>query len=207
MKKSVLLIAIMLLGVTTVKAQEYVNFGVKGGVNFSTFAGDGIDDFDNPNSRTSFNLGLLAEIPLSEKFSLQPEVLYSGQGYDIADRQNANNIEYQLDYINVPLLAKYYIAGGLAVEAGPQVAFLANSAVDYNPSADSGDISLNKDQFNKVGVDLDLGLSYKFNNGFFVNGRYTYGLTDIYDHSFTNNIFSKADARNSVFQAGIGFLF
>ena len=207
MKKSVLLIAIMLLGYTTANAQEFVNFGVKGGVNFSTFAGDGINDFNNPNSRTSFNLGLLAEIPLSEKFSLQPEVLYSGQGYDIADRQDANNIEYQLDYINVPLLAKYYVVDGLGIEFGPQVAFLANSAIDYNPSADSGDISLDSDQFNKVGVDLDLGLSYKFNNGFFINGRYTYGLTDIYDNSFSNNLFSNADARNSVFQAGIGFLF
>lgn len=209
MKKSILLIAIALFGFTTVSAQEYVMFGAKGGVNFSTFSGDGVNAFNDPKGRTSFHLGLVGEIPVSERFSVQPEVLYSGQGYDIADRDNANDIEYQLDYINVPVIAKFYLMDGLALEAGPQVGFLVNSEIDSNPSSgnDNNSISLNEDQFNKVDLSLALGASYKFTGGLFVNGRYNIGLRDIYKDDFENNIFSGADAKHSVVQLGLGFMF
>lgn len=209
MKKSILLVAIALFGFTTMSAQEYVMFGAKGGVNFSTFSGDGVNAFNDPDGRTSFHLGLVAEIPVGPRFSIQPEVLYSGQGYDIADRNNANDIEYQLDYINLPVLAKVYVTEGLALEAGPQVGFLVNSEIDRNPSSpnDEYSVSLDSDQFNTVDFSVALGASYKFRGGFFVNGRYNIGLTDIYDDSFPNNVFSGADAKHSVIQAGIGFMF
>tara|TARA_R100001369_G_scaffold49261_1_gene75887 strand:+ start:41100 stop:41720 length:621 start_codon:yes stop_codon:yes gene_type:complete len=206
MKKSVLLIAIALVSFYNVNAQEYVMFGVKGGINSSTFNGDGFGNFDNPNSRTSFNLGLLAEIPISDKFSVQPEVLYSGQGYDVASRNDANDVEYQLDYINVPVLAKFYLIDGLSLEAGPQIGFLVNSEIDSNPSQDSGDVPLNEDQFNKVDLSLGLGASYKFRGGFFVNARYNYGLSDVYDDSYSS-LFNNSDVKHSVLQGGIGFLF
>lgn len=208
MKKSILAIAIAFLGINAASAQESPLFGVKGGINFSNFSGDGINSYNDPDGRTSFNLGLLAEIPLSERFSIQPEVLYSGQGYDIADRNDADDIEYQLDYINVPVLAKFYVVEGLSLEAGPQVGFLVNTEIDYDPSGtnDNNSISLDDDQFNKVDLSVALGASYKFRGGFFVNARYNAGLSDIYDDS-ANTYFAKADAKHSVFQAGIGFMF
>jgi len=206
MKKSILLAGIALLSLGGLSAQEYVMFGVKGGINSSTFRGDGFGEFDNPDSRTSFNLGLLAEIPVSDKFSVQPEVLYSGQGYDIVSRNNANDVEYQLDYINVPVLAKYYLIDGLSLEAGPQIGFLVNSEIDSNPGGDSGDVPLNEDQFNKVDLSIALGAAYKFRGGFFVSARYNYGLSDVYDDSYSN-LFKNSDVKHSVLQGGIGFLF
>ncbi len=209
MKKSILLVAIVLFGYTAVNAQEYVMFGAKGGVNFSTFSGDGSNAFNDPKGRTSFHLGLVAEIPMSDKFSIQPEVLYSGQGYDISERNNGNDIEYQLDYINVPVIAKFYVFEGFALEAGPQVGFLVNSEIDSDPSSvnDNNSISLNEDQFNKVDFGVALGASYKFRGGFFASGRYNIGLRDIYDDSFANNIFSGAEAKHSVINLGVGFMF
>lgn len=207
MKKSILFIAIALFGFTTMTAQEYVMFGAKGGVNFSTFSGNGNNAWNDASGRTSFHLGLVAEIPMSERFSIQPEVLYSGQGYDIANRDNADDIEFQLDYINVPVIAKVYVFEGLALEAGPQVGFLVKSEVDYQPSTvNSGDVTLNSDQFNTVDFSVALGASYKFRGGLFVNGRYNIGLSDIYDDSFQGT-FSGADAKHSVIQAGLGFMF
>jgi hypothetical protein len=205
MKKSILLIAIGLFGFTSVNAQEFVMFGAKGGVNFSSFYGDGVPAFTDHKGRTSFHLGLVAEIPVSERFSIQPEVLYSGQGYDLATRNNGNDVEYQLDYINVPLIAKFYVFEGLALEAGPQVGFLVNSEIDFDPSSvnDGNSINLNEDQFNKTDFSVALGASYKFRGGLFLNGRYNIGLREVYDDS----VVSGADAKHSVVQLGLGFMF
>ncbi len=208
MKKSILLIAIGLFGFTNMNAQEYFLFGVKGGVNFSTFSQGESNVWNDPSGRTSFHLGLLAEIPISERFSIQPEVLYSGQGFDISNRTNEDDIEFQLDYINVPVIAKVYIFEGLALEAGPQVGFLVKSEIDRRPSSvGSGDTNLDSDMFNTVDFSVALGASYKFRGGFFVHGRYNIGLTDIYDDSFAGGLFSGSDAKNSVVHAGIGFMF
>ena len=199
MKKSVLVIAMMIMSTTFISAQEYIYFGVKGGVNFSSFNGDGYDDFVNPEERTSFHLGLLAEIPVSDRFSIQPEVLYSAQGYDIASIDGGDDIEYQLDYINVPVLAKVYLFNRFSLEAGPQIGFLVHEEVDSNPTGDGGDFNLNNDQFKKVDFGVGIGASYKISN-FFISGRYTLGLTDIYD-------IDGVDAKNSVIQAGVGLMF
>ena len=199
MKKSVLVIAMMIMSTTFISAQEYVYFGVKGGVNFSSFNGDGYDDFVDPKERTSFHLGLLAEIPVGERFSIQPEVLYSAQGYDIASREDANDLEYQLDYINVPILAKFYLFNSFSLEAGPQIGFLVNEEIDGDPTGDGGDLNLDDDQFKTVDFGIGLGASYKFSN-FFISGRYNLGLSDIYD-------MEGVDAKNSVIQAGVGVMF
>lgn len=196
MKNSVLLIAMMLLGSTYMTAQEYVTFGAKGGVSFSDFAGDGWASFEHDsNARTAFHLGLLAEIPLSARFSLQPEVLYSSQGFDLVQIEGREDVEFQMDYITVPVLAKLYIVEGLGIVAGPQFGFLVESQIDEG----NMESELDPENFNNFDVSLGLGLGYKFQS-FFVYGRYNAGLTDVYEEDVLNS-------KNSVIQAGIGFMF
>lgn len=198
MKKSILFIAAMLMSTTFVAAQEFVYFGAKGGLNFSTFSGDGFSDFDEDSkARTAYHLGLLAEIPVSPRFSIQPEVLYSAQGYDILENEDGEDVEFQLDYVTVPVLAKLYLFKGLSLEAGPQLGFLVKNEVD----SASGSLGLDDDEFNSFDFSVGLGASYKFSN-FFVYGRYNAGMTDIYDIDGV-----EVDAKNSVIQAGVGLLF
>lgn len=174
-----------------------VSFGVKGGVNFATVTGD---DFDSPNSRTSFHVGLLAEFPLTDMFSIQAEALYSGQGFesniDGGLVGGDGNIEYQLDYINVPILAKVYVVEGLSLEAGPQFSFKVNEEIDSDPNDDPGDTDL--DEAETFDFGLAGGLTFQTNMGLFATGRYTIGLTDIVQ---------DVDAKNAVFQLGIGYKF
>lgn len=198
MKKSFLFIAAMVMSTTFVAAQESVYFGAKGGINFSTFSGDGFSDFDeDTKSRTAYHLGLLAEVPVSERFSIQPEVLYSAQGFDILENEDGEDVEFQLDYITVPVLAKFYVFQGLSLEAGPQFGFLVQNKIE----SASGSIGLDDDEFNSFDFSLGLGASYKLSN-FFVYGRYNAGMTDIYNIDGV-----EVDAKNSVIQAGVGILF
>jgi len=173
------------------------SFGVKGGVNFATVTGD---DFDSPDSRTSFHVGLLAEFPLAEIFSLQVEALYSGQGFksdvDGAIVGGEGKVEYQLDYINVPVLAKVYLIEGLSVEVGPQFSFKVNEEIDADANADAGDLDVDNAEDFEFGVAA--GLTFQTKMGLFASGRYNLGLTDIVENR---------DVKNSVFQLGIGFKF
>ncbi|HET7361488.1 MAG TPA: porin family protein [Salinimicrobium sp.] len=204
MKKSVLVIAMLFMGTTFMTAQEYIMFGAKGGVNFSNFAGDGFASFDeDSNARTAYHLGLVAEIPLSERFSIQPEVLYSAQGFDIVQIENGNDIEFQLDYITIPVMAKLYIVEGLNIHAGPQFGFLVNSEIDYQPTNDAGDVPLDDENLNNFDMSLGLGAGYKFQS-FFVYGRYNAGLTDIYESPGATQ---GSELKNSVIQVGVGFMF
>ncbi|WP_330442070.1 porin family protein [Flavobacterium sp. C4GT6] len=192
---------LMIGAITTANAQSSdaltPSFGIKGGVNFASITGD---DFDSPDSRTSFHVGLLAEFPLTEMFSLQAEALYSGQGFE-SDLDGEifggeGKVEYQLDYINVPVLAKVYILDGLSIEAGPQFGFKVNEEIDANANADDGDLNLDEAEDFDFGVAA--GVTFETPMGLFATGRYTQGFTDI-----VNN----RDVKNSVFQIGIGYKF
>ena len=170
------------------------SFGVKGGVNFATVSGN---DVDSPDSRTSFHVGVVAEFPLADIFSIQAEALYSGQGFQFDfDGPDGDKAEFQLDYINVPVLAKVYVVKGLSIEAGPQFSFLVNEEVDLNPNSDDGDFDLDEAETFEFGIAA--GLTFQTEMGLFATGRYNVGLTEIYQ---------DVDAKNSVFQLGIGYKF
>ncbi|MBJ7882932.1 porin family protein [Gelidibacter salicanalis] len=212
MKKLFLATMVGLFSATTIYAQSddtTPQFGVKGGINLSNITGDDFGDF---GSMTSFNLGLFMEIPLSERFSFQPEVLYSGQGYNIITRDQDNifdvddNVEYQLSYIQVPLMAKLYLVKGLYAEVGPQFGFKVKEEIDYKPASDGGDVEFNSDdsQMKIFDTSVAAGAGYKFDNGFSLSARYTHGLTNIYKD---NTIFKDVDAKHSVWQFGVGFSF
>lgn len=202
--------AILFVG-TTAMAQDKVDntadrslsFGVKGGVNFATVTGG--ENFNTPDSRTSFHVGLVGEMPVADIFSLQLEALYSGQGFQTDIRgTDGDKAEWQLDYINVPVLAKFYIVKGLSVEAGPQFSFLVNEEFDYNPNSGDGDIDPNNSAFDAKNFEFGVagGLTFQTEFGLFATGRYNYGFTEIFKKES-----GFGDAHNSVFQIGVGYKF
>lgn len=183
MKKILVLTVFTVLGFTNVNAQE-IKLGVKGGLNFASLNGDNTKDIDVV---TSFNFGVVSEIALSEKFSFQPELMYSGQGYSFNDNTIA------LSYLNVPLMGKYYVTKGLSLEAGPQLGFLLAAK---NEKTDV------KDAFKSFDLGVNFGLGYKLENGINFGARYNLGLTNI------NNLDnSSIKNRNGVLQISVGYFF
>ena len=202
MKKSFLFIAMMLLSTTFLTAQEFVNFGAKGGLNFASFSGSDADDLDF-QGRTGYHLGLVMEIPLASEFSVQPEVLYSTVGGQtnqlVVDK--ATDAEFSLDYISVPVMFKYYILGGLNVEAGPQFSFNTRNDIggDFNEDdvLQEFDAITNEDprSFDFGGA---VGLGYNLPLGLFAQARYVFGLSDVYQNF---------GVRNDLVQLSIGMKF
>ena len=186
MKKVLLTAVIAIFGLVKVNAQD-VQFGAKLGLNFASITGDNTDGFDTV---TSFNYGLVAEVPLSKKFSFQPEVLYSGQGFSLGSDESDT---VQLDYLTVPLMGKYYLTKGLSLEAGLQVGFLVSAKQD--------DVNL-KDSYKGLDLGVNVGLGYKLDNGLNFSARYNVGLSDVKDvDSFSDKY------KNGVMQVSIGYFF
>lgn len=166
MKKLFLAAALLVIGVNAVNAQD-LKFGAKIGSNFSNLNGGGLDG----DNLTSFHVGALVELNLLENFSVQPELLYSSQGTD-------SNEDYKLDYVSVPVLAKFYLATDkLSLEAGPQFSFLVNEDVP--------------DQFRTKSFDFAAvgGLGYNITSFLFIQARYVVGLSDTSrDSAVTNRV-------------------
>jgi len=212
MKKLLFTAAVAVLGFSNVNAQE-VTFGAKAGLNFATFGGDAED----ADALTSFHLGGVAEISFSEKFSVQPELLYSMQGASAEDSYSefgysgSSEYEVNLSYISVPVMAKYYVAKGFSVEAGPQIGFLVSAKADsdytesfegevtYTESEDGVDV---KDDFNSIDFGLNFGAGYKLDNGLNFAVRYNLGLANI-----AKDAGDDYSVQNNVFQVSVGYFF
>src|SRR5882762_6463246 len=110
---------VLVAGISFVAANAQIQFGVKAGANFSNITGgDG-------KTLVSFNAGALVKIPLADALSLQPEVVYSGQG--AKGSSNGVDVKQTLNYINVPILATYTLPVGVFFQTGPQIGFLISA--------------------------------------------------------------------------------
>ncbi|MEW7292016.1 porin family protein [Aquimarina sp. 2304DJ70-9] len=205
--KKLLVFAVLASFSSLVTAQEEkIRFGAKAGVNFANIAGDGTNGVDG---RTSFHVGAVVEIPIAEKFAFQPELVYSSQGFGFntitfIDVLGVVTIESttKLDYINVPLMAKYYVAQGFSLQAGPQVGFLVSAKAESDTAGLTTEIDI--DEFIK-GIDfgLNFGAGYQLDMGLFFDARYNLGLSNINDGSG----FDNSKNQNAVIQLSVGYKF
>tara|TARA_R100001369_G_scaffold91087_1_gene131415 strand:+ start:34 stop:591 length:558 start_codon:yes stop_codon:yes gene_type:complete len=185
MKKLLLLSIIAILGLSNSIIAQDVNFGLKTGLNISNFTGGDVDR----NNIFSFHVGGFAEFELNKKFSLQPELLYSRQGSEAE-----NSIKIKVDYLVIPLMAKYYLSEKFSLEAGPQVSFLVNDKAEFNNSS-IADAETDASSFD---FGLNLGFGYNINSNLFAQARYNYGITTVAENP---------DIKNSVFQISLGYKF
>lgn len=180
MKKTILMSMLIVSIFLQVNAQkDKLNFGIKGGVNFANASGSGTDWIaDEIKPRIGVLFGGFLEYGLTEKLVLQGEVFYSGQGIkgDYGDADE--NYMLALDYINVPLLAKYTIADRLSLEFGPQIGFLVSASTIEKEDGET-DKEDWKEYYKSTDIGLAFGGSYEFKNHLGVNLRYTFGMTNL----------------------------
>ena len=170
-----------------VNAQN-ITIGAKSGLNFAGITGDNADELEL-SGRTSIHIGGTLEVEIFDSFSIQAELLYSGQGYS----EEFGDVDYKakLDYINLPLLVRYHVEDDLFVEVGPQVGLLISAKADFPDN----NIDI-RDMMNVIDVGLNLGVGYKLDSGLNFGIRYSRGIT---------NAFSSNSFKNSVLQLSVGF--
>ncbi|WP_409415650.1 porin family protein [Flavobacterium sp. PS2] len=190
MKKIILsMVAILAFGFAN--AQE-TRFGVKGGLNLTNFTG-GYDT----KSLVGFHVGGFAEIKVMDKFFIQPELLYSAQGAKFDSP--FGDYDAKLNYLNIPVLAKYYVTKEFSVEAGPQIGFLLSAKTDGEDA---------KDGYKSTDIGFNLGAGYNFTENLSVGIRYTIGLSGLADRGDYEDLDDYYDsAKNSVLALSLGYKF
>ena len=206
MKKLLLSFAVLVACATTTRAQDSDNsFGIKAGASLTSFVGKDVSS--SASYLFGFNGGLVANIKLSERLSVQPELLYSMKG--AKDKMTLGTTTLtgtqRLHYIDVPILLKAKF-GQVFVEAGPQAGVLVRANAKFDDGSSNSDVA-NKDAFNLVDFGYVAGLGYQSTSGPMVGVRYNGGFTNVDQSNVVNGQSIQAKARNSAFQLYVGYMF
>ncbi|GGA76462.1 hypothetical protein GCM10008015_16340 [Flavobacterium palustre] len=170
MKKVILsVVAVFAFGLAN--AQE-VKFGVIAGADFATSKIE-VEGLNVSNNTTAFFGGFFADFTASEKFHVQPELV-------IVTADGGSQLQ-------LPILAKYYIADKVSVLAGPDLLFDLNEKIEG---------------FKSFGVGIDFGAAYDINEHFMVEAKYNLGLTDFFEDAP-----SGYSAKVNGFFLGLGYKF
>ncbi|MEN2414850.1 porin family protein [Flavobacterium mesophilum] len=164
--------------------------GIKAGVNFPNNA-----DFNENKNLIGYQIGVFSEIKMEENFGIQPELFYSTHG--VRNKFIMDDIAYdneiKLSYLNLPILAKYFVTQGLSVQAGPQIGFLMQ--------AKENGINIT-DHVKTVDFGLNFGIGYNFLEYCSVDLRYNLGLSNALDYNIGDNNYK---IKSNVFSLAVGY--
>jgi hypothetical protein len=171
-------------------------FGIKGGLSFATLS----ESNASPNfgNQTGFAAGLHVAIPLGSVLMFQPEALLIQQGAATPSGPLVDEGAWEFTYITIPANLRVNFSTG-----GVQPYLLGGPYVGFRINCQFQDVDQDCDNYKDTDWGLGAGVGLKFGRqgGFFLEGRYTFGLQDI------NEIDAGFDTKNRAFLvvAGISF--
>ncbi len=202
MKKIVFALALPF--VATFSYSQEFGFGPKVGMNISMVSGDVTEA---PKPRIGLNAGVFGEYKFSGMWALEGALMYSAQGvkdkWDAGDGVEVSS-NIKADYLNIPVLAKCYAAGGFNIFAGPQFGFLLSAKNHQSASGFESRTDDIKDDCNGMAIAGVAGFGYQFKTGLNLSAGFQYGFNDV----FTSEIDGQKYANhNCVIQLTAGWRF
>ena len=198
MKKTTTLLFITLLSLG-LNAQSLlpIKYGIKVGANIANISStqnDGASPIDN-SAQIGVAGGFYMEIPLNDKWYLNPELIYAQKGasftYDYTHNYPVNEKdEYtttntlKLAYVEINPTISYKASQKLALNFGPSVAFLiqvdstfTEKLTSVAPSSTTSKATLYESESLDVG--LNLGVSYYLTENFVLESKVNTGFMSI----------------------------
>ena len=185
MKKTIIALVCMALASSAAMAQKTFTIGPKVGIDYTHQWGSNIND----ESALNYQAGIFMEYRLNNRFAIAPEVVFATHARPKMEWQDwwlgkapARDVTTtsQVNYINIPVMFKYYVTPSLSIDLGPQFGFKV-----YDKYTDKweerGKEMIEKHNMGHRSFDFGLGLgaTYNFTERFFVQARYTLGLIPI----------------------------
>lgn len=210
MKKTLLIVVMCSISATLSHAQ--IKIGIKEGLNVASIDYTTVVETET-SSLASFHLGAFLHYSLFEHFGLQAELMYSGQGAKIEFTDFGILTKNKLNYLSLPLLAKYHASSGFTAEAGFSIDFLLSAKQSYEKIDAINDPRLQlaeqdlKEDLTGVDTKFLIGVGYEMASGLSFNARFAAGLGNISKPVDVNDpaYIGEEESYNSVFQLGVGF--
>jgi len=191
----ILLMCGMIIPVSLI-AQD-MEVGIKGGVNFSNLF---IDQAEDESARTGFQAGFYGKVPVATNFAIQPELLFSTKGTNA--QYAAGDIDFNLNYIDVPVLADFRLGPSADILIGPYVGVLLNNSVDTDGSFGEDIATLSRNDFSPIDFGFSAGFALNFNT-LSIGTRYNLGLIQVAKSEAAESILG--DSRNSLAQVYLSY--
>jgi hypothetical protein len=218
-QKKILFRIIGLISLLIQSAQvRAVDFGVKAGLNLATQTDPGVIQADY-RLQPDFVAGLFCSFRLSGRLKLQPEILFSREGFSSSDSHYGVPVEndWKISYLKMPLLLRLNFRPGAtlrpAVLFGPYLAarLSAKRIQDGFGSVEEEDAT-DKICPEDFGLILACQLATPIGNGEIgLELRFSYGLANtIFKSSYNDWVDAPDDpasARNRVFSLMISYTF
>ena len=204
MKKLLTITAAALVAISASAQSEAGSFTLQPnvGVTYTTATGDGSEAVDGAIGLTA---GVEGMYMINDKFGATLGLNYTGFNTNLSyynlgtAAPNGKNVTSSNYYFNIPVMANYYIAPGLALKAGVALNILSTAKVDgedeFSLKIDGKEIfpsSKAKDAYKSTFFSIPVGASYEIND-FVFNLRYNFGLRSVrknFSDSFNNLSFT-----------------
>ncbi len=188
-----LILVVIFTAIAGIGQAQKLQFGLTGALTFNNLSGTGMSD----KVQSGIDAGGYALIPVSKKFSIQPEVLYNYFSVSRADNFTefyVNNsradsrTSFNLAYLSIPILINYAISPKFIINAGPQYNILisSNENLMYDIQA------IKNNDFGIRG-----GVQFNPSTTFNVFASYYSGLNNV------NNIDTRYQWKNRQFKIGV----
>jgi len=194
--KKISLIALLTFLTISISAQSLIptKFGMKAGLNFSTLSISSVDGVQPTvnSSQIGITAGVCFHIPLSDKWFINPEVLYSQKGtsfdyeftHDYANQRDkyATTTQLTLSYVELNPTISVKASDKLALNFGPSISFLIGAEYIYTQDPMGNPLNtnhmLNPELIETATLDagLNLGLSYFITEYFLADTRVCVGF-------------------------------
>ena len=172
MKKIFFTLSFMLLSfICTVQAQKevFVRFGGVAGFNVSKWGGDDFKDLET-TFRPGFHVGGVAELMLTDNWSIQPELLFSYEG------TNSDQLDKGISamYIKFPIVVFYnfYVGSGLL---SPGIGGYCAGGIAGKVDGDQN--TFGDEALNRFDWGVEARLAYELQNGVFASLGVSQGFT------------------------------
>lgn len=195
MKKTLASVAFILLMAGSQVYGQSFQWGIKGGGNLTTFTGSSGSNYSSFSTQAGWNAGVFTNFFLGNHFAIAPELLYTREGAKINSTSSQNNINInsnnnlRVDYLSVPVMAKYRWTCGFFIETGPEINFNISNSRWQNESV--------KSITNGAEFAWGLGVGYQSPIGLGIGLRYNLGITRV--DNVSNAGWNDVSLRNSGF--------
>ena len=192
--KKIVITLVALLACGSSFAQGF-GWGVKAGLNISDMS-----DISGSDAKTGLTAGVFADYRFNDWFAVSGDLLFSREGTKF--KEDGDKLTIKSSYLNIPILANFYVLDNLAFKIGIQPGFLLSGKEKYKSDGSNTSQSIT-DSFHTVDFAFPVGVSYEFFEKLILDARYNIGVANVLKSADNSN----SNIHNNYFTISVGYRF